>query len=366
MTTDVSSRSVPLAKLRSRAIAARLGVAVVAAAYVGYLALLVTCDLRRVAPLGFIPLFEPGRVVVGQLQADSIGARAGLQTGDRLRRANGQVLEGSGDWQRVRVHLDPSNPLDLEIERAGRSFAVSLLLPAGLHEWRTGPARPALLAFRLAQVITLGFALVVAFKRYSQPSALFGAVLLASLATLSLALPMRMVAFWHALPPVFATLLWVPFATSVAVGPLMFAFFAVFPRRVLSTTRLTVAVFPAVLIVGWHVYAWHSITQDLGPPTGLADWLMGVFAINVIYAGFAVALLMAHWRSVDTLTDQRRIRVLIAGAVLGVAFWSGARHQPLAQSRDGYFCHAHAHGAVIGVPRRSSVVRLRDPPSPVV
>ena len=121
MATDVSSRSVPLAELRSRAIAARLGVAVVAAAYVGYLALLVTCDLRRVAPLGFIPVFEPGRVVVGQLQADSIGARAGLHAGDRLRRANGQVLEGSGDWQRVRVHFDPSKPLDLEIERAGRS-----------------------------------------------------------------------------------------------------------------------------------------------------------------------------------------------------------------------------------------------------
>jgi S1-C subfamily serine protease len=96
----------------------------VAVAYVGYLALLVTCDLRRVAPLGFIPLFESRGVIVGQLQADSIGARAGLQAGDRIRQANGQVLEGSGDWERVRVHLDPSKPLDLEIERAGRSSAV--------------------------------------------------------------------------------------------------------------------------------------------------------------------------------------------------------------------------------------------------
>jgi hypothetical protein len=316
--TDGSSRSVPVAGFLSQLTAARLGIAVVAVAYVGYLALLVTCDLRRVAPPGFIPLFESRGVIVGQLQAGSIGARAGLQAGDRIRQANGQVLEGSGDWERVRVHLDPSKPLDLEIERAGRSSAVSLLLTSGLREWRTGPARPALLAFRLAQVITLAFALVVAFKRYSQPSALLGAVLLASLATVSLILPMRMVAFWHALPPVLAALLWVPFATSVAVGPLLFAFFAVFPRRVLSTARLGLAVLPAVLIVGWHVYAWHRITQDLGPPTGLADWLMGVFAINVIYAGFAVALLFAHRRSVDTLTDQRRIRVLIAGGVLGV------------------------------------------------
>ena len=42
---------------------------------------------------------------------------------------------------------------------------------------------------------------VVAFKRDSEPSALLGALFLASFATLSLALPMRMVAFWNALPP---------------------------------------------------------------------------------------------------------------------------------------------------------------------
>jgi hypothetical protein len=71
-------------------------------------------------------------------------------------------------------------------------------------------------------------------------------------------------------------------------------------------------------MVGWHVYAWHRITQDLGPPTGLADWLMGVFGCNVIYAALAVALLVAHKRAVETLTDERRIRVLIAGGVVGV------------------------------------------------
>ena len=107
--TDVSSRSVPRAELRSRAIVARLGVALVTAAYVGYLALLVTCDLLQVAPLGFIPVFEPGRVIVGQLQPDSIVARAGLRAGDQLTRANGRVLEASGDWQRVRVDFDPAS-----------------------------------------------------------------------------------------------------------------------------------------------------------------------------------------------------------------------------------------------------------------
>ena len=299
--------------------ATRLVIALLAAAYIGYLALLITCDLRRVASLGFVPVFEAGVVTVDQLEPDSIGARAGLQAGDRLRRANGQVLEGPADWQRVRVHLDPSKPLALDIERAGRALAVGLQLPAGLSEWRSGPARPALLAFRLAQVITLAFALLVAFKRDSQPSALLGAVLLASVASISVALPMRLAVFWQSLPAVPAALLWIPFATSVAIGPLLFAFFAVFPRRSWSTSTLAVALVPAGLVVAWHVYAWHRIMQNLGPPTGVTESLMAVLAVNVIYAGLAVALPLTHGRTARTPTDERRIRILISGVIVGFA-----------------------------------------------
>ncbi len=296
-----------------------MATAAVGLAYVGYLALLITCDLWKVAPIGFVPIFDDAGVIVGQLQSGSIGARAGLRAGDRLRRANGQILEGQADWQRVRVHLDPSKPLNLEVERNGGTLALSLLLPSGLGEWQSGPGRPALLAFRFAQVITLVLALVVAFKRHSHPPALLGALLLGSLATVSLALPMRLGAFWRAMPQVLSALLWIPFATSAAVGPLLFAFFAVFPRRFWSTARLAAALTPAALVVAWHLYAWHRLLQDLGPATGVADWLTGVFAINAIYAGLAVAVLLGHRRSAETLTDERRIHVLLTGAIVGGA-----------------------------------------------
>ena len=300
--------------------AVRWAVAVVAVAYVGYLALLVTCDLRRVAPLGFVPKFEPGAVFVANLQPASIGARAGLQAGDRIRRANGQILEGHADWQRVRAHLDPSKPMNLEIDRTGRSFTVSLLLKSGVGEWRSGPARPGLLGFRLAQIITLAFALVVAFKRSSEPRALLGALLLASTATVSLVLPMRMAAFWHTLPPVVGVFLWVPFATSVAVGPLLFAFFVVFPRPVWSMAKLGAALVPAALIVGWHLYAWYHIMRDVGPSTGLPNWMTAaVFAVNIVYAVLAVGMVLTGRRAGETLTNQRRIRVLLVGAVIGLA-----------------------------------------------
>ena len=296
---------------------AQLAIAVVGLAYVGYLALLVTCDIWKVSPFGFVPIFEPRGVIVDQLQPESIGARAGLRTGDRLRRANQQVLQSPADWQRVKVHLDPSKPVHLEVERDGQVLALSLLLRSGVREWESGPLRPPLLTFRLAQVITLALALVVAFKRHSETPALLGAMLLASLATVSLALPIRLAAFWHAVPPILATLLWIPFATSAAVGPLLLAFFVVFPRRVWSTTTLALALAPAALVVGWHVYAWHRILQDLGPPTGVADWLTAVFAINAIYAALAVVVLLAQRQWAETLTEKRRISVLMTGAIVG-------------------------------------------------
>jgi serine/threonine-protein kinase len=302
-----------------RTVAVRIGLAVAATAYIAYLILLITCDLLRVAPFGFTPRFEAGAVTIERVDPGSAAARSGLLAGDRITRANGQILERSADWQRVRVHIDPSTPLDLDLLRGNHRFAASLPLRWGLQEWRNGPPRLALLAFRLAQLISLGFALVVAFKRSQSPPALLGGLLLASIATVSIVLPMRTAAFWDALPRPFGLLLWIPFAGSVAIGPLLFAFFAVFPRPMLSSRKLAAALVPAAVIVAWDVNIWHRIMLDLGPPTDIPDWISAVFAVNVVYAGAATMLLVAHERAARTLTERRRIRVLSVGTVVGFA-----------------------------------------------
>ena len=101
--------------------AVRLGVATLAVVYIGYLSLLVTCDLRRVASLGFVPRYESDAVIVSDLQPDSIGARGGLQAGDRIRRANGQTLEGSrGLGARAR------SPGSLEAPGSRRRSSIAL------------------------------------------------------------------------------------------------------------------------------------------------------------------------------------------------------------------------------------------------
>jgi hypothetical protein len=313
-----ASGSGTLRTTRSRLVrAAWIGLA--AATYIAYLALLITCDVLRVPPRGFVPRFEDGRVTVSSVVPGSVAAQVGLEEGDRILGANGQTLAGLADWQRVGVHLDPSRPLILEIERRGRLLTAVLRLTAGLEGWRQGMQSPGVLAFRSAQVVTLGFAILVAFRRSFKPAALLGAVMLASMATVSLALPMRMAVFWDALPTWLELLLWVPFTTSAAAGPLLFAFSAVFPQRVWSWSSIVAALLPGVGVVVWHLYAGVHLMRELGPAPALPNAVTLVFLVNVVYAVLAIVLLVSHRREASTLTDERRIRVLILGTAIGAA-----------------------------------------------
>ena len=292
----------------------RGGIALAGAVYVVYLALLITCDVLRVVPPGFVPRFESDRVTVRNLAPDSIAAQAGLLEDVRIVSVDGQVLETQADWQRVAVHFDPSRPMVVEFDREGVRLRAELTVPAApIEEWVQAGQRHGVLIFRLAQVITLGLALLVAFRRSFQPSALLGALLLASLATITLAMPWRLAVFWNTLPSPLAALLWIPYTTSGATGPLLFVFAAVFPRRVLSARVIAIQLLPAVPLAAWHLYAGLIVMSELGPATGLGDDVVLVFLANVLYAAAAIALFVSHWNSASTRTDRRRIGVLMLG-----------------------------------------------------
>jgi hypothetical protein len=297
----------------------RAAIALAAAAHVLYLSLLITCDILKIGPRGFVPRFEAGRVTVSNVEAGSVAAGLGLRDGDRITEANGQILHDATDWQRVSVHLDPSRPLLLEIDRHGQPVTVALPLSAGLREWARARQTPGVLTFRAAQFGALAFALLVAFKRSFQPSALLAALLLGSLATVSLALPMRLAVFWQALPGVLEAALWFPFTTSAAAGGLLFAFAAVFPRRIWPPAWIAVVLIPALLVVGLHLHWGLQVMRPPGAPTGLGNAAAAVFLVNFAYAASAVALLVLQLRAASSVTDRRRIRVLILGTATGAA-----------------------------------------------
>ena len=156
------------------------------------------------------------------------------------------------DWQRVRVNIDPAVPLEVLVERAGGSFTTELHLTeerdlsCRCPPWTAGvPAGPGHHA---------GLAILVAVRRASQPSALLGALLLASIATVSLVLPMRMAVFWQSLPSPIGMLLWLPSVerrSGAAAARLL---------RDLSAAHLVspppgLVLIPSVIVVSWSVYA---------------------------------------------------------------------------------------------------------------
>ena len=86
--------------------------------------------------------------------------------------------------------------------------------------------------------------------------------------------------------PGCGVLLWVPFATSVAVGPLVFAFFVVFPRPVWSMAKLGPRCSRRRSSSDGIYTPWYHIMRDVGPATGLPDWMTAaVYAVNIVYAG---------------------------------------------------------------------------------
>ena len=70
-------------------------VAVVAVAYIAYAGLLLSADLLRVAPVGFVSHFDATGMTADGVLAGSPAARAGLRTGDHILRVNAQDIAGA-------------------------------------------------------------------------------------------------------------------------------------------------------------------------------------------------------------------------------------------------------------------------------
>jgi len=101
----------------------------------------------------------------------------------------------------------------------------------------------------------------------------------------------------------------------------------------------------AVTIVAWHVYSGYLVTRAPGEATGLADTTAPIFFVNVLYAACAVAMLLSHRRAAATITEKRRIRVLVVGTVAGAilaaaVFTISVISVPLLMERDVDFLSA--------------------------
>jgi sigma-B regulation protein RsbU (phosphoserine phosphatase) len=294
-----------------------------AASFLAYFLLLVYSDFLGPQMTGMLTEFNDGRKTVRAVLPDSPAARAGLQPGDHVVSAAGRTIKTLADWTVVRVNLDAGHAVPLTIEREGRELETEMTLMRS--SWRDWSSREGmvLLMVRIAQLITLILAIVIAFSLPYELINRVGGWFLATVATMSFLLPYGMASTWRELPTVVGAFLWIPLFSTTVFAPLLFTFFSIFPRRLFRARWIWLLVWLPVLfsLPSRAHYYYTMIYRPDRVPTE-PDWILT--ATNFIAPLYVFAGLMAlivNYRRLREANEKRRVRVLVAGSIVG---WLGA------------------------------------------
>ena len=310
-----------------------------AAAYIGYFLLLAWCEIHRPEPPGLTVRFDGGDMIVASVTPDSPAARAGLQPNDAIVSVNNHRLRSRLDWLLAAANVEPNQKIAARIRRGNQTLDEGwiVLPPARPQYWLTveGLTHGAV---RLAQLITLIVALILAFKRPGDGVAVAGAWLLATVAVFSVDLPYGMASTWRALPAPIGWVLWFPYLSTLSVAAVMWTFFAIFPRPLFGGARKRWIVAwgwtPMLATLIWH--ARFTAAMLSAPPQPDLEWSWLAPALLVMTALYVIATLatmVASYRRLTDVTERRRVRVLVLGMLTGLA--SGLPIVLLYWSRSG-------------------------------
>ena len=293
-----------------------------AAAFLGYFALLLYCDIRRPIPEGMDVQPAPGRagLVVTDVTPGSPAALAGIRRGDVVLSADRRPVESKSEWEAVQANLSFSRPVALEVRRGAVVFGA---------EWVVAPVGPAywarregidLLVTRLVQFASLLIGLLVVFRKPFDVGARLGGWLLATFGVFCIALPYRIADVWRSLPLAIGVPLWLPLASTLTMPALLLSFFLSFPRRALRSPVAWAAIWaPAILIAAAHLRYLASVVYPSAAGHLRADWFGGRWGGWIGYLGAAAIVAFVKYRRADPV-ERRRLGVLLLGGGIGAAF----------------------------------------------
>ncbi len=300
----------------------RWWVFLLSAAFLGYFALLVYCDVRRPENYGFEADFTTGRMLLSRVASESPAspaARAGLASGDLIVEVDGKPILSLADWTVVEGTVEFGRPIHLRVLRGGDLSQVALTLaPAPWSYWKTEPG-VILLGVLGLQLVALAFAFLIVLRRPDDRVALLGAWALATVGVYTIVPPFRIGVVWGNLPSVVGGLMWAPYISSLAVAAVLFTFFASFPRRMVHSPRLWAVLWaPMALALILPVRdAMFMVYRGAHAP---ASTLQGpvLMAATAVYTVAGLAALVFNYRRLTDLNERRRVKVLVIGAVGGL------------------------------------------------
>jgi len=268
--------------------------------------------------------FKSQALVVEEVVPNSAGDRAGIQSGDRVLAIDGLRVEGLGQWDMTRMNFEVGKSYRLQIERDGKQFERVMSLQQ--RSWSRQPqyARIQVLLSLVTALLTLLAALLVAFTRPHDWVARIGALCIALLG--SYTSPYGVSAICRRLPVLVGALIWWPAMGFFIFPALFFAFCTIFPRKLFrSRWPLAGALAPAVVLFPQVILAFAYFTF-VNPeaktyalrPLFTSDWWPRIGAsLLFTYIGAGLVALILNYRRLDDVNQKRRIRVLVAGSLVG-------------------------------------------------
>jgi hypothetical protein len=256
---------------------------------------------------------RPDGVIVTRVAADSEAGRAGVQPGDRILAINGRRLRSLSEAFAFNGSVSVGREITWLFERSGRQFSVIVTPYRGLS-----PVSLGLLPVSVGLLASLVLSFVVIYSRPKDRVARLGALLLASIACLAAPPgPSGLARTWGNLPVLVGALLWPASLITLTIGPIMFSFFAVFPRSVVRRQWIWIAALvPGAVLTAWFgfyqmVFVYQpERSRDLYPPA----WSTVVgMAIGLAYFAAGMAILVWNYRRLTDLNERRRVRVLSLG-----------------------------------------------------
>ena len=296
-----------------------------AASFVGYFALVVFSVYYRPLGMGMaVEMEQPDRLLVLGVAPDSDSGRAGVRVHDLVVAVNGHHLRTLRDYRAFIASARVDDPQTYVFDRSGRQFAVPIT-PRQIPRSSRLPFVPV----HIGLFISLVLSLVVLYSRPSDPVARLGAVALASVACSAAPnWPVGLAGTWLHLPVPLGALLWPACLSSVAVGPIMFALFALFPRVAIRRRWVWLAsLTPGAVVTVWAAaYLMLVVYRPERSADVLAEWFTAVAPLSLpAYFAGGIAILVSNYLQSADLNERRRIRVLLLGmSSAGVGLFFGA------------------------------------------
>lgn len=167
------------------------------------------------------PSFEVEDVLAG-----SPLAQAGARSGDVIETAGGYAICGQTDWFVARSHFEVDKPIRLQIRRGVDELTLTFTITR--RNWRTWTL--GVIAFRVARVIVLLVALIVAFSRPGHLGAGLVALLFAIVSVAEAFPPAGWAAALRHWPPLFAIPVAIASVSWLLIGVPWLMFCLTFPR----------------------------------------------------------------------------------------------------------------------------------------